>query len=134
MLHMSIFPVDSCLLTPLHFAAGRNKLEVVLFLIKDDADFNARDNHGNTLAAVTGSCDTLRALGQAGADISAKTRFGWTPIDQASITKNQDAVGLLRELGSDGPGWMSRQNPIGQFLSLSPCPMECYNLLNNEFQ
>jgi hypothetical protein len=128
-LHMDVFPVDSCLLTPLHYAAGKGREEAVALLLEEGADVDAHDNHGNTalhLAAVTGSCGVLPLLVNAGANVSAETRFGWTPIDQASITHHHSATTVLQTLGSRPPSWQTRDDAISQFLSLSPCPLSCY--------
>lgn len=87
-------PADACSLTPLHYAAGRNKAKLVSLLIRTGADVNAKDNHGNTalhLAAVAGANDVMPLLVHAGADVHAETRFRWTPIDQASISKRNYA-------------------------------------------
>jgi ankyrin repeat protein len=134
-LQRDIFPTDACRLTPLHYAAGRNKTEAVVVLLEAGANVHAQDHHGNTalhLAAVTGSCAVLSLLVLAGADVTAKTRFGWTPIDQASITHRHLTVTMLQALGSAQPSWTARHNALGQFLSLSPCPLNRYNHLNDE--
>lgn len=123
------FQPDHSLLTPLHYASGRNMTEAVQSLIKYGADVMARDHHGNTplhLAAVTGSHNVLAQLVQAGADVNSKARFGWTAIDKASISHHRLAVEELRRLGSQSPTWQKRQNALNEFIRLSPCPLSCY--------
>ncbi|KAJ5060254.1 ankyrin repeat-containing domain protein [Bipolaris maydis] len=128
-LHMDPFCCDLSLLTPLHYAAGRNMKEAVALLIKEGADVSAKDNHGNTplhLAAVTGSCEVISLLVQAGANLSSEARFGWIAIDQASISQKHNAVKLLLSLGSPLPSWEKRKYALSEFVRLSPCPLDCY--------
>jgi ankyrin repeat protein len=100
------FQTDRSCLTPLHYAAGRGKVEAVELLLRTGADVAARDHVGNTplhLAAVTGSHEVFEALINAGADIAAEASFGWMPIDLASITRRDSAVAQLKKLGARAP-------------------------------
>jgi ankyrin repeat protein len=75
---MSILPGDARLLTLLHYAAGRNRKDVVSFLIEAGTDMHAKDNHSNAtlhLAAVAGATDVMPLLVQTGADVNAGNPF-----------------------------------------------------------
>jgi hypothetical protein len=124
------FQTDLSLLTPLHYAAARNMVEAVQFLIAHGAEVSVTDHHRNTplhLAAVTGSNLVFAHLVRAGADVNAQTRFGWTPVDQASISHHRVAVNELERLGSYPPTWQHKPNALNEFVRLSPCPLDCYN-------
>lgn len=82
---MSILPGDARLLTLLHYAAGRNRKDVVSFLIEAGTDMHAKDNHSNAtlhLATVAGATDVMPLLLQTGADVNAGNPF---PLDSRCL-------------------------------------------------
>jgi ankyrin repeat protein len=98
-------------------------------IIMFGGEVSAKDHHGNTplhLAAVTGSHHVFAQLVRAGADVNSEGRFGWTPIDQASISHHINAVDELKRLGSQPPSWQHKQHALNEFVRLSPCPLHCY--------
>ena len=68
-----------------------------LELRKKDVDFNSRDGSGRTplhLAAEAGSADTVKLLIDAGAEISALTPTGLTPL-QVAVEHKRDVLILI---------------------------------------
>ena len=88
--------------TPLHTAAGLNKIEAVAALISHGADVNARDKNGETplmLASYHGYAKVVEALLDAGADKELKATSGddkgKTALDFARKYNKGDVVAVL---------------------------------------
>ena len=50
---------------------------------------------------MNGHVDAIRALKEAGADVSAKDEHGWTPMHWAAGNGHVDAIKALKEAGAD---------------------------------
>ena len=104
---------------PLHYAAGNGHLDMVEFLISNDADVNAGDAHGVTplhLAADGYSPQVVAALIQAKAEINPRTRSinehsDWsnsTPLHWAATEGRSENAKVLLDAGADieaGNAW-----------------------------
>ncbi|CAN0298331.1 unnamed protein product, partial [Hapterophycus canaliculatus] len=72
--------------TPLHLACRFGHLSVVLLLLAEGAEINARDTDGNTplhKAASNGKAQLCRELMKRGADIDARNKTEYTPLHWA---------------------------------------------------
>ncbi|OWR50508.1 Tankyrase [Danaus plexippus plexippus] len=88
--------------TPLHFAAGYGRREVVEILIAGGAALQARDEGGLQPlhnACSFGHADVVRALLAAGAPPAARDNWGYTPLHEAAAKGKVD-VSLLQH-GAD---------------------------------
>ncbi|TVY68789.1 Vegetative incompatibility protein HET-E-1 [Lachnellula suecica] len=107
--------------TPLSWAAGRGKEELVELLLKKGAATEARDNYGQTplsRAAEIGHFWVMKLLLEKGADPSAKDRFGRTPLSWASENGHEKAAKILLPNGADleaekGYGWTPLSRAAG---------------------
>lgn len=90
---------------------------------------HAKHNHGDVplhLAAVAGATDVMLLLVQTGADVNAGNPF---PLDSRCLGRYRKSTRCCAnspESWFSIPSWMSCENALGQFLSLSPCPIMCY--------
>ncbi|MGL5879421.1 MAG: ankyrin repeat domain-containing protein, partial [Xenococcaceae cyanobacterium] len=75
------------------------------FLIKNGADLDTRDEHGQTLLSKAmyqkDNLDVVKFLIQNGADVNAKSNSGRTPLFIAVTHQNIDVVKLLIKHGAD---------------------------------
>ena len=58
---------------------------------------------GNTalmMAANRGAIDVVRMLIAAGADVNAKAKDGWTPLEAATMIGDEEIVELLKRAGA----------------------------------
>jgi ankyrin repeat protein len=90
--------------TALHFAAYLGGYQVVEVLLAAGADVHAAARNGMQVqplhsGAALGDVEACRLLLAAGADANAKQHGGWTPLDEALITKNESLAALLRDHG-----------------------------------
>jgi ankyrin repeat protein len=90
--------------TALHFAAYLGGAGAVWALITAGSDVAAvarNDMRVQPLhsAAALGEVEVSRLLLDAGADPNASQQGGWTPLDEAVITKNEALAALLRDHG-----------------------------------
>lgn len=89
--------------TPLHYAAGGERADMVSVLIAAGANINAQARNGETplhWAAHWGNADTVNALITAGANIDAQDADGTTPLHVAAQLGNADAVNALIVAGA----------------------------------
>jgi ankyrin repeat protein len=92
--------------TPLHWAAGNGKLELMKYLVEEKgADAKAANNGGNTplhRAASNGKLDVVKYLVIKGADAKAANNGGDTPLHRAAENGGLDVVKyLVEEKGVD---------------------------------
>jgi len=91
--------------TPLHHAAGEERVEVAKFLVAEGADVSAKANDGRTplhAAAAETSPELVGLLLSKGADINAKDNRGTTPLHRAaSLYTGKRTVSLLLSKGAD---------------------------------
>ncbi|KHJ42648.1 Poly(ADP-ribose) polymerase catalytic domain protein [Trichuris suis] len=90
--------------TPLHFAAGYNRLEVVRFLVESGANLHARDKGG--LEPLHNACsyghyEVTELLIQNGADVNACDLWKFTPLHEAAANGKFDICKLLLSHGAD---------------------------------
>ncbi|KRX95030.1 Tankyrase-1, partial [Trichinella pseudospiralis] len=90
--------------TPLHFAAGYNRLEVVKFLVQAGADIQAKDKGG--LVPLHNACsyghyEVTEFLVQQGADVNATDLWKFTPLHEAAAKGKFDICKLLLANGAD---------------------------------
>jgi ankyrin repeat protein len=91
--------------TALHFAAYLGGAAPVRILLEAGSDVGAvarNDMRVQPLhsGAALGDVDACRLLLDAGADPNAAEQGGYTPLDEALITKNEPLAALLRERGA----------------------------------
>lgn len=90
--------------TPLHFAAGYGRREVVEILISAGAALQARDDGGLQPlhnASSFGHADVVRALLGAGAAPAARDNWGYTPLHEAAAKGKVDVCIVLLQHGAD---------------------------------
>ena len=91
-------------LTPLHFAAGRDRKEIVELLIAKGVNVNEKDNRGGTplhSTASGGRKEIAKLLIAKGADVNAKDEDGETPLDWAIRNSNWKHVRRRRTETAD---------------------------------
>ncbi|KAG7298470.1 hypothetical protein JYU34_018099, partial [Plutella xylostella] len=90
--------------TPLHFAAGYGRREVVEILTAAGAALQARDDGGLQPlhnACSFGHADVVRALLAAGAPPAARDHWGYTPLHEAAAKGKLDVCIALLQHGAD---------------------------------
>jgi len=95
---------DKSLNTPLHYAAGSGKTEIVRYLTIKGADIRARNNYGWTAlhsSSYQGSTDISELLIASGSDIEERDAFGWTPLFRAIQGGHRPMIEFLVERGAD---------------------------------
>ncbi|HUU90687.1 MAG TPA: ankyrin repeat domain-containing protein [Phycisphaerae bacterium] len=108
--------------TPLHLAVLCDQGEIAQFLIRKEANLNAKakDEHGGTplhWAAALGRIEMARRLIDAGADVNARDNNGFTPLDATSYDPESEKKAkltiaeLLRNKG--GKSAMEHQEKTG---------------------
>lgn len=92
--------------TPLHFAAKKNRPDMIHLLVELGADASAKDPSGVTplhLAAGQGHADAVRALLSLGADPTIRdTEYDSDPMGWAEYFKKPEIVGMLKQQGAGG--------------------------------
>ena len=90
--------------TPLHFAAGYNRLAVVEYLLQHGADVQAKDKGG--LVPLHNACsyghyEVTELLVRAGASVNVSDLWKFTPLHEAAAKGKYDIVRLLLKHGAD---------------------------------
>ena len=90
--------------TPLHFAAGYNRLAVVEYLLQHGADVQAKDKGG--LVPLHNACsyghyEVTELLVRAGASVNVSDLWKFTPLHEAAAKGKYDIVKLLLKHGAD---------------------------------
>lgn len=73
-------------------------------LVRDGADINAQDEHGQTglmIAARDGQTRAVRWLAERGADLNHTAKFGLSALMLAVINGRDAIVGILVDAGAD---------------------------------
>ena len=87
---------------PLTYAAFNGHQEIVAYLLKHEAEINARTANGSTalfFAARNGHTAVVHLLLEQGADPMIANQNDETPVDVAQKGKHSDSVDLLRAAG-----------------------------------
>ncbi|XP_049821633.1 poly [ADP-ribose] polymerase tankyrase isoform X3 [Aethina tumida] len=90
--------------TPLHFAAGYGRRDVVEFLLGAGASIQARDDgglHPLHNACSFGHADVVRLLLEAGANPNTRDNWNYTPLHEAAIKGKIDVCIALLQHGAD---------------------------------
>jgi len=90
--------------TALHFASGRNQVEIARLLIERGAVSGQKDGHGNTpfiLACAKGHVEMSKFLIEQGAKIEDPDRNGWTPLLVAVDQKQTKVAEFLIARGAN---------------------------------
>ena len=92
--------------TPIYIACFRGTSYLVELLIKNGADINAKDKRNNTPLTISArlgrdaSCDIIKMLVEAGANMDAKDEFGDRALDILIDTSSWDSACVLIENGA----------------------------------
>uniref|UniRef100_S4RWH8 Poly [ADP-ribose] polymerase n=1 Tax=Petromyzon marinus TaxID=7757 RepID=S4RWH8_PETMA len=92
--------------TPLHFAAGFGRKDVVEHLLQNGANVHARDDGGLIPlhnACSFGHAEVVNLLLRQGADPNARDNWNYTPLHEAAIKGKIDVCIVLLQHGAD-PG------------------------------
>jgi tankyrase len=95
---VNCFDKDGRLSTPLHFAAGYNRLRICQYLIEMNANVLACDKgllqpiHN---AASYGHVEVTDLLIKNGADVNAQDIYVYTPLHEATLKKKYEICKLL---------------------------------------
>ncbi|HET6170424.1 MAG TPA: ankyrin repeat domain-containing protein [Terracidiphilus sp.] len=98
--------VDKMGKTPLFFAAESNQLEAATFLIEHGTDVNAKDKNGGFTALDLALSsyhyiEMVRLLVEHGANVNTASSQGITPLDEAAMRGQKDAIEVLIAKGAD---------------------------------
>ncbi|KAL3968178.1 endophilin-A [Sarotherodon galilaeus] len=90
--------------TPLHFAAGFGRKDVVDFLLQNGASVHARDDGGLISlhnACSFGHAEVVSLLLHHGADANARDNWNYTPLHEAAIKGKIDVCIVLLQHGAE---------------------------------
>ncbi|XP_067101076.1 poly [ADP-ribose] polymerase tankyrase-2-like [Osmerus mordax] len=90
--------------TPLHFAAGFGRKDVVAFLLQNGANVHARDDGGLISlhnACSFGHAEVVNLLLHHGAEANARDKWNYTPLHEAAIKGKIDVCIVLLQHGAE---------------------------------
>ena len=90
--------------SPLHFAAGFGRKDVVEYLLQCGANVHARDDGGLIPlhnACSFGHAEVVQLLLRHGADANARDNWNYTPLHEAAIKGKIDVCTVLLQHGAD---------------------------------
>ncbi|XP_073238296.1 poly [ADP-ribose] polymerase tankyrase-1-like [Porites lutea] len=90
--------------SPLHFAAGFGRKEVVEYLLQHGADVHAKDDGGLIPlhnACSFGHAEVVRLLLRHGADPNSRDNWNYTPLHEAAVKGKVDVCVVLLQHGAD---------------------------------
>ena len=87
--------------SPLKIAVGQDDLSNVQRLLQDGADPNQKDFLGRTPISFASTPEVLRTLVESGAELEARSEFGWTALVNAILDGEIDRARLLLDAGAD---------------------------------
>ena len=88
--------------SPLHEAVSNGHADILMVLLRHNADVNCRANSGYTplhLAASSGHVNCVRVLLDNGADITIMNEYGKTATQTAELSSKHGVLKLLRSAG-----------------------------------
>jgi uncharacterized delta-60 repeat protein len=86
--------------TPIFNVVQNNHIDLFNLLAQAGADLKARDKHGFTLLHWVSNPDIAKALITAGADVNAQTIDGRTPLQSAALNNHIEIAKLLLNAGA----------------------------------
>jgi ankyrin repeat protein/Tfp pilus assembly protein PilF len=99
--------------TPLHIAAACGNADVVVYLISNGADVNARAEDGHTPLHSASSAEVVKILLSAGADVNARdSDRGFTPLHMLMVFPKGDYLDTAKAL-IDGGANINAKGNIG---------------------
>lgn len=90
--------------TALHEAAQKGNIEILKYLLQNEANINSKNRNGLTplhVAAYFGENVIVNTLIEQGAEVNAKARDNITPLHAAASMGHQDTVELLINKGAE---------------------------------
>ncbi|MBN2181513.1 MAG: ankyrin repeat domain-containing protein [Sedimentisphaerales bacterium] len=93
--------------TPLHFASSKGHIEIVEFLLNNDADVDTEMFTGDTPLMIAaryardGKYETIKTLLEHGANVNHKNEDGRTVLHEAAMYSGKEVINLLISYGAD---------------------------------
>ena len=84
--------------TVLHAAIEQNRLDIVIYLLKNGANVNSKDARGGEpihIAAMQNRIDAIKFLIRKGANVNARNDYADTPLHYAAFNNSTGAIRLL---------------------------------------
>ena len=117
--------------TPLHFAAGKGRNDIIGLLISHKATVNAVNSHGDTplfWAVGNNHINSAKLLLEHGAEIDHYDEYGWDPLHLAAYKRYREMAGILIEKGVE-INTRDKQGATALFWAINASADEVVNLL-----